>query len=79
MKSSGPFVIILSVHTASTFPQRDRWNDFTRELTDSYIIFMNVSDYKDAGCRLFNKACVIQWKTIRAKISEKDPSVSLDP
>lgn len=40
---------------------------------------MNVSDYKDAGCRLFNKAYVIQWKTIRAKISEKDPSVSLDP
>lgn len=40
---------------------------------------MNVSDYKHAGCRLFNKAHVIQWKTIRAKISEKDPSVSLDP
>ena len=39
---------------------------------------MNVSDYKDAGPHKFDKAHVVLWTTIRAKISEKDPSASLD-
>ena len=78
IKTAISFVIILSLHTAPTFPQCDCPKDFTGELQDSYAIFMNASNYKDAGPHKFDKAHIVLWTTTRAKISEKDPSVSLD-
>ena len=69
------FVIILSIHTASTFPQCSRPKGFTRELQGSYATFMNILGYK--GRRDFSKAHVVPWKTIKAKIYAQDPSVSL--
>ena len=48
------FVIILSVHTASTFPQCDRPKHFTRELERSYEMFKNI--LRDASSHGFSRA-----------------------
>ena len=75
MKTEIFFVIILSVDIVSTFPQCPRPPDFTRELKDSYAMFMNILGY--VGSRNFDKAHVVPWQTMKRKIYEQDPSVSL--
>ena len=74
MKTTMFFVIILSIHTASAFPQCSRPQRITGELKYSYAMFMNILGYK--GRRDFSKAHVVPWKTIKAKICAQDPSVS---
>ena len=71
MKTAISFVIILSVHTATTFPQCKRPKGFTRELRDSHKIFMEILGYEKADPYQFNKAHVVPWKTIGEKISGK--------
>ena len=75
MKNAISFVIILLVHTASASCQRDRPAEFTEELTRSYEILIDCKDFKNKD--QFNKAYVVPWKTIRAKIQENNPSVPL--
>ena len=77
MKTAISFVIILSVHTASTFPQCDRPNGFTGALEHTYKMFKNF--LHDASGHGFSRAHVVPWETIRAKIYEKEPSVPLAP
>ena len=77
MKTAISFVIILSVHTASTFPRCDRPNGFTEALEHTYKMFKNI--LHDASSHGFSRAHVVPWETIRAKIYEKEPSVPLAP
>lgn len=77
MKAAISFVIILSIHTALTFPQCDRPDSFTGALEKSYEIFKNILGYKNS--RDFSRAHVVPWEKIKAKIFEMDPSVSFAP
>lgn len=68
-------MIILSVYTASAFPECPRPPSYTRELDDSYALHMNILGY--VGSTNFNKAHVVPWKTINRNIHALNPSVSL--
>ena len=76
MKTTMFFVVILSIHTASTFPQCGRPRSFTGELQYSYAILMNILGYTGTGSHKFNRAHVVPWEKIKEKVYAKDPSVS---
>ena len=75
MKAAITFLIILSIHTASTFPRCGRPRFFTGELERSFKLFMDVLGYKPR--RDFNRAHVVPWEAINKNFFEKDPSFSL--